>query len=189
MLWHIQSLLPMSASSPERISASLDRFIQQHIRPVWHNLYQLDDAEKTNLAESLVMKAATSLFGSLQSEVAASRLLFMLCPMLPVYNFSLGNQLALQTLEFRTEDNSYSAFVKSCTCCRQPIFPPLEQIASPHPVFGTQSEQNLISQLLNENDWWARRVFDALLQEIAVKTYPDHPQLFSCTSQGQLPAL
>lgn len=189
MLLHVQSLLPMSVCDPERISAALDNFILEHIRPVWFTLSALNDSEKQALADSLVQQAATTLFGSLQSEVAASRLLFMLCPMLPVYNLSLGNQLALETLGFTVADNSYRSFVQCCNACSKSVTPLIESQPLPQPTFGTDTEQALISLLLNDHDWWIRRVFDALLQQTATQAYPDHSSLFSCTEKGQLPTL
>lgn len=189
MLWHVQSLLPMSACSPESISAALDNFILEHIRPIWLALPKLSDSKKQDLAESLAKQAATALFGSLKSEVAASRLLFILCPTLPIYNLSLGNQLALRTLGYAPADNSYPAFVQSCNAGCKSIIQQIESLALPQPAFGSLSEQALISELLHDHDWWTRRVFDALLQQIATEAYPDHSLLFSCTSRGQLPAL
>jgi len=189
MLWHVQSLLPMYACNSERISTALDNFILEHIRPIWSELSDLNDSEKQGLAESLVKQAATTVFGSLQSEVAASRLLFMLCPILPIYNLSLGNQLALQRLGYTIPDNSYPTFVQTCTTCRDSIMLQIEALNLPQPIFGSDEELALINQLLNNHDWWTRRVFDALLQQIAGEAYPDHPLLFSCTHKGELPAL
>ena len=189
MLWHVQSLLPMSVCRPESISAALDSFILEHIRPIWLDLPNLNASEKQDLAESLIKHAATALFGSLKSEVAASRLLFILCPTLPIYNLSLANQLALQTLGYATADNSYPAFVQSCNACCKSIIQQVESLALPQPTFGSHEEQTMISQLLHGHDWWTRRVFDALLQQIASQAYPDHELLLSATSKGQLPTL
>lgn len=115
MLWHVQGLGSMRACRPEQISASLDNFIQGMLRRQWRDLSILSPAAQDKLTVAWVREIARTCFGSLHSELAASRLLLYLCPMLPVFNLSRGHLLALEQLGHNCADCSYTAYAQSAT--------------------------------------------------------------------------
>ena len=114
MLWQVQGLENMRTCRPEQVSAALDNFIQGTVCKQWDALPILSPIEREELTNTWVHGMAKSCFGSLVSELAASRVLFYLCPTLPVFNLSRGHLITLEQLGYRSADNSYASYARSC---------------------------------------------------------------------------
>ncbi|MGB5773457.1 MAG: hypothetical protein WBP89_02180, partial [Sedimenticolaceae bacterium] len=110
ILWHVQHLTTLRTCRPEQIAAALDNFIRDQIEPVWDGLADLNATDQAELASRWVADMAQQCFGSLHSQPAASRLLFFLCPMLPLFNLSRGHLLALQRLGHTAQGEGYHAY-------------------------------------------------------------------------------
>ena len=54
--------------------------------------------------------------------------------------------------------------------------------------FGSLAQQALIQRLLDESDWWPRRVFDEVLRQSVPGTQEAPQRLFACDDAGQLVA-
>ncbi|MGB5254545.1 MAG: hypothetical protein WBN68_17695, partial [Sedimenticolaceae bacterium] len=61
----------------------------------------------------------------------------------------------------------------------------LRALPGPAPVFGDAAQRRLIQQLLDDSDWWERRVFDAMLRQTAQAAGVEE-RLFACDDAGQL---
>lgn len=174
MLWHVQSLTHIQAIRAENVAAALDNFIREEIQPLWADLYEMDNVTNCEVSIELVKKASISLFGSLQSEEAASKLLFFLCPMLTVFNFSTEAIKALQhlghdlenKLEQPSKNSKYEIFHHLMTQEFGNIQDPLSEDQCPTPFYGDTTDQSLIQETLNQTDWWQRRVFDEYLKHL-----------------------
>ena len=119
MLWHVQDLTHMRTCRPEQIAAALDAVIDDTIRPLWPSLADLSDEQRFATATAWVEQMAARCFGSLHSEVAASRLMFYLLPMLPVFNLSRGHQLALARIGHDPADTSYASYAQAAGVASQ----------------------------------------------------------------------
>lgn len=60
---------------------------------------------------------------------------------------------------------------------------PLRALPRPTPVFGDPAERLLIQRMLDDTDWWERRVFDELLYRTAQEAGVE-PRLFGCDDAG-----
>lgn len=186
MLWQVQALDNMRTCRPEQISAALDNFIQGTLSQHWDILPALDTAAKHELAAAWVAEIAQGCFGSLHSEPAASRLLFYLCPMLPVFNLSRGHLLALEQLGYGCVNDSYAAYADSADPAYRHLAPLLRATPPPVPGFGNPAQQALVARLLNDSDWWPRRVFDELMHQTIGACDATGQRLFACDDAGQL---
>lgn len=184
MLWSVQSLTPMKACSAERISAALDDFIQRTLSHKWADLGSSNEQQKKDLALSWIEEWSTSLFGSLNSEIAASRLLFFLCPALPVFNLSHGHLMALAEMGYPSASHSYQIYAESAQAAYQKLKPALDELPRPEASYGTAAEAALIQQVIDESDWWQRRVFEELLRGFVAIESDDDP--FACDDAGHL---
>ncbi len=182
ILWHVQQLTEIRVCNAERIAAALDGFIRTHIAPDWASLGTLPTKDKTRLATDWVEHLATNGFGSLHSEPAASRLLFYLCPMLPIFNFSRGHLMALEHLGFSTPESGYRTFATTAGHAYRELSTALNTATHPVPYFGDTEQHRLVRHLLDHGDWWPRRVFDQLLRD---SLPADKTVLFGCDDAGQ----
>jgi hypothetical protein len=186
MLWHVQALTDMRTCRPEQIAAALDSFVLGTVSSHWVGLTSLASREKEILAIHWVEEVARTCFGSLHSEPAASRLLFYLCPMLPVFNLSRGHLHALDELGHGCANDSYAAYALSANAAYRRLMPSLSCFSRPSTAFGNPVEQALIQRLLQESDWWPRRIFDALLLEMIGSPRVGDRSLFACDDSGQM---
>lgn len=185
MLWHVQSLTALRSCTPEQVAAALDNFVRDEIAPWWVRIPTLDAAARTTLACHLVERATQTLFGSLRSEVAASRLLFYLCPQLPVFPFGRGQLVALIALGAGIDgDADYAAFEAGARSILERM-PRALAGAPPAAAYGDDADRDVIDELVRTGDWWQRRVFDALLQRIASMLMPERSDLFACRDDGR----
>lgn len=186
ILWQVQALTKLRTCRPEQVSAALDNFIQGSLSQHWDSLPTLDPVTKRELAEAWVDRIATTCFGSLRSEAAASRLLFYLCPMLPVFNLSRGHLLALEQLGHAVADDSYASYARSAQAAFRELAPMLGSIPAPASDHGTPAQQTLIRDLLDDSDWWSRRLFDELMRQGVTGIGDAAHQLFACDDAGGL---
>ena len=163
ILWHVQDLLDLKARTPEQIAAALDGFISGTLKEMWDSLTSDDRQTSLGLSRNLVQQLADEGFGSVRSERAASRLLYFLLPMLPVYNLCPAHVEVLKSHGYQPCSDDYAGFSEVSEQAFQKLLPRLEGYAPPCPVFGSESNQMLIEKLLNETDWWHRRLFHACL--------------------------
>ena len=183
ILWHVQQLTDMRACNAERIAAALDDFIRTQIAPKWASFGTLPTKDKGRLATNWVEHLAANAFGSLQSEPAASRLLFYLCPMLPVFNFSRGHLIALEHLGFPISEPRYRTFATTAEHVYRELSTTLNTTTYPTPYFGDTEQHQLVRNLLDHSEWWPRRVFDQLLRD---SLPANQVMLFGCNDAGQL---
>lgn len=185
ILWHVQGLSTIRTCRAEQIAAALDNFIRDQVAAVWDDLPALNDTERADLGARWVEEIAQRCFGSLTSELAASRLLFFLCPMLALFNLSRGHLLGLEHLAHCPADDGYRAFASAARSAYQDLVPALRALPRPIPTYGDPAQQALIEKVLNASDWWERRVFDELLRQIAAEAGVSQPA-FGCDDAGQL---
>lgn len=178
MLWHVQRLTRMRACGAEQIAAALDDFIRGEVALRWTTLGQLTADDRAALARAWVEHLATHGFGSMHSEAAASRLLFYLCPTLPVFNLSSGHLLALRQLDHPAPSQRYGDYAAHAAAAYRERLPALLDRATP---VGTDGDA--ARQVLAETDWWPRRLFDQLLRE---QVREGDATLFACDDAGQL---
>ena len=185
ILWHVQHLTALRTCRPEQIAAALDNFIRDRIAPLWDGLADRDASHKAELAGRWVAEMAQQCCGSLHSEPAASRLLFFLCPMLPLYNFSRGHRVALELLGHPVLGDGYHAYAATADRAYREMSEALHTLPRPAPLFGDPAQRRLIQQMLDDGDWWQRRVFDALLL-LTAQTAGVEERRFGCDDAGQL---
>lgn len=186
MLWQVQALGEMRTCRPEQVSAALDNFIQGTLRDHWDALPALDPAARQELAGTWVTEIAKTCFGSLHSELAASRLLFYLCPFLPVFNLSRGHLLALEQLGQPCTDDSYAGYARSANAAYRVLAPELDPLPRPTPGFGDPAQRALIRRLLKESDWWPRRLFDGMMRAAVAGSDEAGQRMFACDDAGRL---
>ena len=186
MLWHVQGLTKVRTSRPEQIAASLDRFIVDTVRPGWTDLPGLSDDERLETSIAWVEQMAGQCFGSMHSEVAASRMLFFLVPMLPLFNFSRGHQLALAKLGHAPDTDDYRGYAKAANSAYRTILARLRRLPLPDATAENDQNRELIDNVLQRSDWWTRRVFDAYLRELPELDDDAHERLFACDDGGKL---
>jgi hypothetical protein len=163
ILWHVQDLLDLKARTPEQIAAALDGFISGTLKEMWESLAPDNREDSLELARKLVKQLAGEGFGSVYSEQAASRLLYFLVPMLPIYNLCPTNVEALKSHGYQSDSDDYGGFADISEQAFQQLRPRLQHYAPPKPVFGSESNRELVERLLGETDWWHRRLFHACL--------------------------
>lgn len=188
MLWHVQGLTKMQTPRAEQISAELDNFIIDSVKPIWDSLEDLGKDERLHTATSLVKRMAGQCFGSAHSESAASRLSFFLFPMLPVFNFSRGHLLALSRIKGKPTTDDYGSYAGVAYDTYREICALLQQLPTPTPAAGNGHVQELIGELLDESDWWCRRVFDEYLRLSLQLPDSQLDPLFECDAEGNLAA-
>lgn len=185
ILWHVQQLTQMRTCPPERIAAALDDFIRETVAPAWEGHADMGSTGKADLAIRWVEDLAHCGFGSLHSELAASRLLFFLCPMLPVFNMSRGHLLALERFGYGVTDGRYRTFAATAGHAYRQWLPLLRTLPRPTPLFGDPAQQAVTQGLLDQSEWWERRVFDAIVQQAAAEGGVP-VQSFGCDDAGRL---
>jgi hypothetical protein len=184
MLWHVQELTGMRTVQPAAIAAALDGFIVDTVRPAWHDLPRLSAEDGLAVSIDWTEQMARRCFGSLHSELAASRLMFFLLPMLPVFNLSRGHLAALDRVGHPSADAGYRAFAQAAMSAYREHFSEPGRFTPP-PVSARDPQQaELVRDLLAQTDWWPRRVFDAYLRRIAIGNGTDRGELFACDDAG-----
>lgn len=173
MLWHVAGLLPFRSVGPERVAAALDPFVRGPLADLRAQRDSLSPVARQQAADDLVIAAAGSLFGSTRSEVAASRLLFYLCPDLPVFPLVRSALIGLEL----AADTGYRDFAVAMTASYRSAD---MRFTAPTATFGTRSEQQLISGLLEHSDWWSRRVTTAAFRLNASLS----PETDECAAEG-----
>ena len=184
MLWHVQQLTNLRAVRPEQVSAALDAFIGDAVQAQWHELAQLSPRQAFDLAADWVHQLAGRCFGSIQSELAASRLAFYLFPMLPLFNLSSGHIIALRRLGYPPEAPGYHGFADAAMSAYDAHKPVLLTFPAP-PVDTTTQRHDLVSALLRETDWWPRRVFDQALRATVLEADGLNDPVFTCDDAGK----
>lgn len=145
ILFVTQGLTAIPFINAELTAASLDNFIRDHIAPKWVTIHDAQGINRNEMATELIHIASRNLFGSLESENAASHLLFYLCPTMPVFPLS--------------GDKAYSSHHDMCLQAVNSHKPFLDTLPIPQASFGESDEINRIDLVLNETDWWQRNVF------------------------------
>ena len=74
----------------------------------------------------------------------------------------------------------------SAAAAYQQLAPVLCSLPQPVPAFGSPGQQALIRQLLEETDWWPRRLFEELLRQYVPLAHEARQRLFACDDAGQL---
>ena len=184
MLWHVQGLTDLGGVRADRIAAALDLFITEVVKPVWNDLPHLRNQERLETSIAWVEQMAGQCFGSIYSETAASRLMFYLCPMLPVFNLSRGHSMALKKVGHRPTQESYRAFAHAAVFAYGEHFPMLIDLPRPHVSSSNSNRNVLVKKLLTETDWWPRRVFDEYLRGLILSGNTDSTNLFGTDDSG-----
>jgi len=180
MLWQAKQLTAMTAVTSERIAASLDDYLQRYIAEQWNELSQLNEEDKAIRADAFITKASNDLFGSLNSKVAASQLLFFMFPQLPIYPFSQGHQKSLKQLGYSLSSNSYQDYsiaFKQLLHDVQHHFEALELLPS---KTGNTKQLQLITDMLKQSDWQQRRLVDEV-----IRNHAGDRNSLGCTDNGQ----
>jgi hypothetical protein len=185
MLWHVQGLIRWRTPRPEQIAADLDNVIRARIAPAWRDLPGMNVDRKRALAGEWVEAAARECFGSQASEVAASRLLFFLCPILPVFNLSRGHLEALRRLGHEVAGTSYREYAAAAWSAYANAAPRLATLDRPEPTFGNERQQAVVREVMAGTDWWQRRVFDKALRQLVAGT-PRDDEGFGCGEDGSI---
>lgn len=139
--------LDMHGLSADEVAARLDGFIRRELAPRWTTVRQSQGSEGLALTQELLESASEALFEAPEMQAQSSRILFYLCPQLPLL---CGEQpLACQ--------ERLSAL---------PILP------RPQTFSGDAQQQALIRQLVEGSDWWRRRVLSAWQSQAALIASP-----------------
>jgi hypothetical protein len=102
------------------------------------------EPDTQEITAELINTAAGSLFGSLQSEAAASHILFFLCPTLPIIPVS--------------HIGPYSQHKQDCLKAIKSQGAYLDTLKIPKAGYGHPGEIQRVNSLLNKTDWWHRNV-------------------------------
>jgi hypothetical protein len=185
MLWHVQGLANLRVARPEQIAAALDGFVTGTVRPRWQDLGHLTPDEAMEVAAAWVEQMAARCFGSVCSELAASRLMFFLFPMLPVFNLSGGHLRALEQAGHAAATKGYRGFAQSAAAAYREAHPMLRRLPIPPVSLDDPKSGPLIQGLLAKTDWWPRRVFDEYLRGLVQKDGTSGQDPFGCDDGGQ----
>lgn len=150
ILFVTQGLANIPFINAEITATALDNFIRDHIAPKW-SLITDTQADKNETALQLVNMASNTLFESLESEIAASHLLFFLCPTLPIVPISHEGEYSSYSQSSLQDMNSHQTY--------------LNGLEIPKAEFGNPDEINLVNSILNETNWWQRNIFKTALFE------------------------
>ena len=184
MLCHVQDLTDLRGIRAERIAADLDHFITDVVRPGWAGLPHLARDERLETAIAWVEQMAARCFGSVYNEAAASRLMFYLFPMLPVFNLSRGHRMALDSVGHRPEGQGYRAFAQAAWPAYRALLAELLATAPPSPSVPDPRQGALLEGVLEQTDWWTRRVFDEYLRGCILQDDAEVTDLFGSNDAG-----
>lgn len=184
ILWQVQGLTGLRTVRAEQVSAALDGFITDIIRPGWQELPLMSHEERCETATVWVEQMAGRCFGSLYSELAASRVMFYLLPMLPVFNLSGGHLSTLERLGQPPATNTYRDYAGAAETAYRQHRTTLRQYPFPPASSGDAAVDATAETVLGETDWWYRRVFDEMLR-ITARTQGDNgSDPFGCDDAG-----
>ncbi|UTW11372.1 hypothetical protein [Marinobacterium rhizophilum] len=150
ILWATQGLEPTGISFDE-LASRLDGFIRTELQPRWDSLAELDHDGRHELAQLLLEQLQVQVFQSPGQLESATSVLFFLCPQLPVF---LCRDAANTEAEAVID---YPGWHQSCRQ-RLALLLPLSCSSAPSARYGTAQEQQLITRLLAQSDWWPRRL-------------------------------
>lgn len=156
ILFVTQGLTDIPFINAELTAASLDNFIRDHIAPSWIRIHDTQGNNRNELATELIHIASRELFGSLESEIAASHLLFYLCPSLPIVPLSDDQDYSSHHDLCRKDLNFHKSFLGT------------EQV--PQASYGEPDEIKRIDSVLNETDWWLRNVMKMAMSNSSRQT-------------------
>ncbi len=145
--------------SADELAARLDSFIREQLVPRWVALTENAEAEPPGrLIESL----EAGLFGEPGNGEVGSQILFWLCPRLPLLP---KNHAGLRGLELLADGQlglDASDYQHACAALLEemPVLPAPRQFA------GNPDEQRRVRQLIENSDWWRRRVLAQWLEQL-----------------------
>lgn len=137
--------------SEDELAARLDGFIRQALAPRWEQIVGNRGAEGLPLANQLLKACNLALFASEHMQTPTRQVLFYLCPQLPQLPYLSEPQKGI--------DNPLQAY--QALLAELPVLPRPQQFA------GDAHQQALIRQLIEDSDWWPRRVVAAWQAEVA----------------------
>tara|TARA_R110000744_G_scaffold21536_9_gene55633 strand:+ start:1613 stop:2287 length:675 start_codon:yes stop_codon:yes gene_type:complete len=155
LLWQAKQL-PTLGLTHHDIATQLELFIRAELQPKWAELKHLTPDEADQQAKILVRLAAHSIFGSVEQEVAASWLLYYLCPQLPIFPIAEYCRKARLLKPLSDEINTYDDYHRASKDIHNKLRLHYEY---PKASYGNNKEQVLIEQLLHHSDWWSRQCF------------------------------
>lgn len=145
--------------SADELAARLDGFIREQLVPRWQALQEnADDALRGRLIEALQV----ALFGERGSGDAASQLLFWLCPRLSLHPQGGARARGLELLANGQLGLDSSDYQHACDALllEMPLLPAPRQFA------GDSDQQCRVRQLIENSDWWRRRVLAEWLDQL-----------------------
>lgn len=168
LLWQVEKIPNLQAVPPEKIAMSLDQFIRNNLAPVWHDLTSMEESEQRKLSKAWTTLLADSCFGSIQHTQAASYLAFYLFPMLPVIPFRPEFVSVLNNLGFDTQSNQSGDFFDTADQVYRHVKPRLQTFPAPQVSHPNSEDKTAMHHILNNSDWWHRRLFVGCLVECSI---------------------
>lgn len=160
ILQHMQNMTDMPFDASE-ITAKLNGFIRSEVHYIWQEIPTFDEFEKNELALEFIDKVANLFIP--QNDIAASIIMFYLFPMLPILEYQPNVPFA-----DGVKIDKYEDFHRLALKNYRHIKPALSKIATkPAAHYGSAEQQNQIKQLLEQTDWWQRRIFNQTLRDSA----------------------
>jgi len=183
MMMHVHSLSAIKSVTPERISASLDNFLQKEVAKHWKEISR-NQFSNRDLTLKWRKQLSITLIGSNPADSFTSYLMFYMLPSFPVIPVSQGSLIALgisldtpisliHEIVYENFDHFKARYANSDKL-RVP----------PEPIFGTDREISMINELLLNTDWWQRNIFHHYLIE-RKKQHPNYDDSwFGCNDEG-----
>jgi hypothetical protein len=183
MMMHVHSLTAIKSVTPERISASLDNFLQKEVAKYWREI-SLNQFTNLDLALNWHKQLSITVIGSNPADSFTSYLMFYMLPSFPVIPISKGSLISLDIpldtpisliheMVYKNFDDFKARYANSEKLC-----------APPEPIFGTDREMSMINELLLNTDWWQRNLFHHYLIE-GTKQHPNYDHSwFGCNDEG-----
>lgn len=146
ILWATQGL-ESAGTSFDELAARLDGFIRTELKSRWDDLDKLEHEERHQLTLHLVEQMQTQVFQSSERLNCTTWLLFFLCPQLPVFPYA----------NTRRASCDYGAWHPEC---RQRLINLIPRFCNktPKSCHGSAQEQQVVTRLLAQGDWWPRRM-------------------------------
>jgi len=145
--------------SVDELAARLDAFIREQLVPRWDALAENPEAgPRGHLIESL----EAGLFGEPGNGEVGSQILFWLCPRLPLLPQSRATLRGLELLADGQLGLDASDYQHAGTA----LLRELPVLPAPRHFAGNPDEQRRIRQLIENSDWWRRRVLALWLEQL-----------------------
>jgi hypothetical protein len=158
ILWATQGLEPTGISFDE-LASRLDAFIRRELQTCWDFLDSLEHEARHEQAKRLVERLQAQVFQSSGQLESATAVLFFLCPQLPVFLYTKSPNTQAEPV------TDYPAWHRGCRQRLVPLLPLGRN--TPSARYGTAQEQQLITRLLAQSDWWPRRLLARQHQVLA----------------------